>query len=146
MLANSRRPDKQKCARQPPARKSPPESSDDLVVSDRFLLSNVVYQGHAGGLDPDEIWRIGFIATDGIEPTLTLLFDMPPEAATDRINRVRDRMEQQGRPFRERLRAGYLAEAARHPDRIVVIDAARAIEEVHAEARSAVERLLNPEP
>ncbi len=46
----------------------------EIVLSDRFLLANVVYQGHAGGLDVDELWRIGQTATQGIEPTLTILW------------------------------------------------------------------------
>ena len=120
----------------------PALAAGKIVISDRFLLSNVVYQGHAGGLNPDEIWRIGRVATDGLEPTLTLLFDMPPEAATDRIRRAPDRMELQGKAFRDRLRAGYLTEAARNADRIAVIDAARAVDEVQAAIRAAVEKVL----
>jgi dTMP kinase len=112
------------------------------VVSDRFLLANVVYQGHAGGLNPDEIWQIGAVATQGIEPHLTLLLDMPPEAATRRIHRALDHMEQQGDDYRARLRAGFMAEAARHPDRITVINAAQTIDKVHSDIRAAVSRIL----
>jgi dTMP kinase len=112
------------------------------VVSDRFLLANVVYQGHAGGLNPDEVWQIGAVATQGIEPHLTLLLDMPPEAATRRIHRALDHMEQQGDDYRARVRAGFMAEAAPRPDRITVINAAQSIEQVHADIRAAVERVL----
>ncbi len=111
------------------------------VVSDRFLLANVVYQGHAGGLDVDELWRIGRTATAGIEPDLTFILDMDPDAAAGRLNRPRDRMELQGDAFRERVRAGFLAEAARNPRRLVVIDAGRSIEEVHADVREAAQRV-----
>src|SRR5262245_31749260 len=48
----------------------PALSAGQIVLSDRYLLANVVYQGHAGGLDPDEIWRVGQIATSGIMPRL----------------------------------------------------------------------------
>ena len=78
------------------------------VVSDRFLLANVVYQGHAGGLDVDELWRIGRTATAGIEPDLTFILDMDPNAAARRLNRPRDRMELQGDAFREHVREGFL--------------------------------------
>jgi dTMP kinase len=111
------------------------------VVSDRFLLANVVYQGHAGGLDVDELWRIGRTATAGIEPDLTFILDMDPDAAARRLNRPRDRMELQGDAFRERVRAGFLAEAVRNPLRLVVIDAGRSIEEVHADIRRAAEKI-----
>jgi dTMP kinase len=59
---------------------------DETVVCDRFLLANVVYQGHAGGLDPDELWRIGEMATGGLEPDLTFVLDISPEAAARRLN------------------------------------------------------------
>jgi dTMP kinase len=111
------------------------------VVSDRFLLANVVYQGHAGGLDVDELWRIGEVATAGIKPDLTFLLDIDPQAATSRIRRAADRMESQGEEFRLRLRDGFLKEAARRPDRIRRIDAGRSIEEVQAEIRRAAEKL-----
>jgi dTMP kinase len=106
------------------------------VVSDRFLLANVVYQGHAGGLDVEKLWGLGQFITRGIEPDLTFLLDMPPEAATGRIQRELDRMEQHGDDFRQRLRAGFLAEAKRWPDKIAVIDASRSIEEVHSAIRA----------
>jgi dTMP kinase len=105
------------------------------VVSDRFLLANVVYQGHAGGLDVEELWRIGEIATAGIKPDLTFLLDIDPQAATNRIRRAPDRMESQGDDFRRRLREGFLAEAALNPDRIRRINADQSIEAVQAEIR-----------
>jgi hypothetical protein len=53
-----------------------------VVISDRFLLANVVYQGHAGGLDADEIWRIGQFATAGLERlTQSIVLDLPVDAA-----------------------------------------------------------------
>ena len=57
-----------------------------LVICDRFLLANVVYQGHAGGLDPELLWRIGMMATHGLEPELTLVLDLPPEVAGTRLS------------------------------------------------------------
>jgi dTMP kinase len=102
----------------------------ETVVSDRYLLANVVYQGYAGGLDVPALWEIGRTATDGIEPDLTFLLDMPLDKAQSRIGRELDRMERQDDSFRERLRAGFLAEAARHPDKIAVIDASGPPEQV----------------
>lgn len=115
----------------------PALAAGKTVVSDRFLLSNVVYQGHAGGLDASELWKLGQFITRGIEPDLTFLLDMPPEAAANRIQRELDRMERRGDDFRQQLRVGFLAEAKRRPDRIAVIDASRSIDEVQAEIRAA---------
>jgi dTMP kinase len=112
------------------------------VVSDRFLLANVVYQGHAGGLDVDGVWQVGRVATAGVEPDLTFVLDVPDAEAALRMNRPLDRMERQGTAFRAALRAGYLAEAARRPERIVVIDASRSIDDVAAAIQAAAERVF----
>ncbi len=110
-----------------------------IVVSDRYLLANVVYQGYGGGLDVEALWRVGELATDGLMPDLTMLLDMPAEAALARIARTHDRMEQQGLEFHCRVREGFLKEAARQPDKIVVIDAARPPEAVQADIRATVQ-------
>ena len=120
----------------------PALQAGQVVVSDRYLLANVVYQGYAGGLDVDALWQIGRTATDGLQPDLTLLLDMPLDKARARIDRSLDRMEQQGDEFRERLRAGFLTEAARHPDRITVIDASGPPEQVHGLIRRAASDYL----
>ena len=112
------------------------------VVSDRYLLANIVYQGHAGGLDPAALWRVGQIATGGLLPKLTIVLDMPPEAAASRIQRQRDRMEEQGDDFSRRVREGFLTEAADDPQGIAVINAAQSIEAVHADICRAVEMVL----
>jgi dTMP kinase len=119
----------------------PALAAGKIVVSDRYLLANVVYQGHAGGLDPETIWQVGRAATRGVEPDLTFVLDMPPEAAAARINRQLDRMEERGDDFRARLRAGYLMEA-RRSKRIVVVDASRDIETVQTDIRRHVEQRL----
>ena len=108
----------------------PALAAGKTVVSDRFLLANVVYQGHAKGLDVDRLWEIGNFITRGVSPDLTFLLDMPPSAAQGRIQRALDRMEQHGDDFRERLRAGFLAEAAQQcvidiPAKSIVVIACR---------------------
>ncbi len=111
------------------------------VVSDRFLLANLVYQGYAGGLNVDAIREIGRVATQGTLPDIMFVLDMSPQLAAERMQRERDRMEDQDASYIERLRAGFLTEAACDP-RIVVIDAARDIESVQAEIRAAASRVL----
>ena len=115
----------------------------ETVVCDRFLLANVVYQGHAGGLDVAELWRIGQLATGGLEPDLTFVLDLAPEAAAKRIDRQLDRMESQGVDFRRRLREGFQTEAARRRDRILLLDADRPIDVVQTDIRQAVVEKLN---
>jgi dTMP kinase len=112
------------------------------VVSDRYLLANVVYQGHAGGVDVESLWEVGRVATGGLMPELTIVLDVPPEDASARLRRELDRMEQQGDAFHARVRQGFLAEAARRPDEIVVINAARGIDEIQAEICEAVGKVV----
>src|SRR5687768_6808379 len=78
---------------------TPALAAGKTVVSDRYLLANIVYQGYAGGLDPAEIWRVGQVATGGLLPKLVVVLDMPVAAAAGRIGRERDRMEEQGDDF-----------------------------------------------
>lgn len=55
------------------------------ILSDRYLLSNVVYQGHAGGLPIATLWEVGQVATGGLLPDLTLVLDVPLEVAAARM-------------------------------------------------------------
>ncbi len=112
------------------------------VVSDRYLLANAVYQGHAGGLDVPTIWSIGQTAIDGVRPDLTFLLDMDVDAASQRIRRPPDRMESQGDEFRRQVRRGFLAEASRCPAEIAVIDANRAVTTIQAEIRARAAQAL----
>lgn len=116
------------------------------VVADRFLLANVVYQGHAGGLDVETLWQVGAIATAGLQPTLTLLLDMDVDRALERLDRGHDRMESQGVDFLRRVRDGFLAEAARDPQRIAIINADQPVEQVRADIRHAANRVLEGAP
>jgi dTMP kinase len=115
-----------------------------IVLSDRYLLANVVYQGYGGGLEVDTLWELGRVATGGLMPDLTIVLDMPSVTAAARISGQLDRMERQGAAFHARVRDGFLAEAARRPDQIVVVNAAQPVDQVQAEIRAAVTRHLGP--
>ncbi len=113
------------------------------VVADRYLLANVVYQGYGGGLDVQTLWEVGRVATGGLFPDLTIVLDLPAEAAAARINRNPDRMEMQGLEFHARVRDGFLTEARRQPGQIVVVDASRPIDVVQADLQVAAQRVLH---
>jgi dTMP kinase len=115
----------------------------DVVVSDRFLLANVVYQGHAGGLNPADLWTVGHFVTGGVEPDLTLVLDLPPDVAVARRNREADRMEDRGEEYFARVRTGFLFEAGRRPEKFSRINAAPDVDTVQTEVRRHVARLLN---
>jgi dTMP kinase len=109
-------------------------------VCDRFLLANVVYQGHAGGLDPVHLWKVGLFATGGIEPDRTFVLDLPLETSIARRKPSADRMESRGLEYFAGVRAGFIAEAARRPDRIRIIDATAGVEAVHDAIRIELQR------
>lgn len=108
------------------------------VLCDRYLLANVAYQGYGGGLDVATIWDVGRVATSGLMPDLTIVLDVPADVAAARMARPLDRMEKQGDAFHARVREGFLVEAARAPDKIVVVSAVGSIDDVQAEIRRAV--------
>lgn len=120
----------------------PALTSGKTVISDRYLLANVVYQGHAGGLDVPLLWQVGAVATDGVQPDLTLVLDLDLDAAAARRSSKPDRLERRGREYFERVRAGFLAEAQRAPDQIAVIDASRDADDVEIQVRSVVQSVL----
>ena len=110
----------------------------EWVVADRYLLANIVYQGHAGGLDPELIRNVGGVATGGLMPELILLLDVDIAVSAARLDRPLDKLENRGDGYRRRLRAGYLAEAAQQPDVIHMIAADASVDDVAARIRTAV--------
>jgi dTMP kinase len=121
----------------------PALAAGSVVITDRFVLANVVYQGHAGGLDPQELWTVGRFSTGGLEPDLTLVLDLPIDVASARRQRPADRIERRDSAYHARVRNGFLEEARRRPDRIHVIDASGSVETVHQAICAEVSRLTD---
>jgi dTMP kinase len=115
-----------------------------IVVSDRFADSTRVYQGAARGELRGFVDRLHEMAI-GIEPDLTLVIDMEPEAALARglaRKSGEDRFEDLGAAFQVRLREGFLALAAEHPERCRLIDGNREPDAVARDVRAAVAAVL----
>jgi dTMP kinase len=89
------------------------------------------------GLDVDQIWEVGRFATGGLEPARTFLLDMDVAAARRRLQGDADRMEERDMEYFQRVRDGFLAEARRQPDRIVIIAADGTENEVQDAIRAA---------
>ncbi len=108
------------------------------VLVDRFFDSTTVYQGVARKLDPARVREINEFALGSLRPDLTMVLDLDPKLARERIEArsepgtQRDRMESQPPEFYEAVRAGYLAVAGAEPERVKVIDAGHSVEEVQA--------------
>ena len=103
-----------------------------IVISDRHTDSSLAYQGYGRELDVNKIDMLNNIATSGLKPDLTFVFDIDVETSMNRIGKEKDRMESSGREFFERVRQGYLKIAQKEPDRIKVINAVDSIENIHS--------------
>jgi dTMP kinase len=119
----------------------PALDSGKIVVSDRFLLANVVYQSIGSDLQPDDLWRVGEWAGGGLRPDLTLLLDMPAEAAMARVDRPKDRMESRGVEYMEAVRMAFLVQLPRAAHQTAIIQADRPRDEVHQDILAAVREI-----
>lgn len=107
----------------------------DVVVCDRFADSTRAYQGGGRRLPTNFIETVIGLATQGLEPHLTFLLDLPATEAWTRLaqrGRAPDRFDAETRDFYERVRAAFLALARAHPTRIHVLDAMQPPDVVHA--------------
>ena len=130
-----------------------------IVISDRFLLSNIVYQGYgfgnAGGdtvgavaLSPESIWQVGMTATGGVLPDLGIVLDLPIEESLRRLRetgKTPDRLESRGEEFFERLRNGFRTEAEKSTNDYRLVDATPCVAEIHAMVRAIVQPMLDGE-
>ncbi len=109
------------------------------VVTDRYFHSSVAYQGHGRGLDPAGVESLNRWATDGLRADVVILLDLPVEVARRRVaDRAPDRLESEEVAFHERVRQGYLAQAAADPARWAVVDADGSADDVEAAVWAAV--------
>jgi dTMP kinase len=125
----------------------PALAGGEIVVCDRFYDSTTAYQGYGRKLDLDWVQRIIDFAVGDTRPNLTLLLHVPLAVSEQRRqNRsgapARDRMEEAGRAFFERVEKGYLAIAEAEPQRVKTIDATQPVELVSAEIWKQVVAVL----
>ncbi|WP_435192576.1 dTMP kinase [Streptomyces sp. NRRL F-5630] len=113
-----------------------------IVITDRYIDSSVAYQGAGRDLSPVEVARISRWATGGLVPNLTVLLDVPPEAARERFTEAPDRLESEPAEFHARVRAGFLTLAAAAPERYLVVDGAQEPESVTRTVRHRLDQLL----
>lgn len=123
----------------------PAVEAGDIVIQDRYLDSSVAYQGAGRVLDGGEVRDISLWATEGFLPHLTILLDLDETVGRQRLDVARtrfDRLEAEKAEFHARVRAGYLALADAEPERFLVLDATRPVDELSAEIRERVAPLL----
>ncbi len=118
----------------------PALAAGEVVISDRFTDASFAYQCGGRGLPADKLERLEAWVQDGLQPDLTLLFDVPDQVARERLLAARDldRFEREQRDFHARVRAAYLERARLQPGRIKVVDGSQTL----AEVRRSLEALL----
>ena len=119
----------------------PALSDGKIVLCDRHTDSTVAYQGYGRGLDLDRINYLNDIATSGLNPDLTIVFDIDVETSMSRVGKERDRMESAGMEFFNKVRNGYLQISKNEPERVKVISSADTIENIHKKVIELVEKL-----
>jgi len=113
-----------------------------VVICDRFIDSSLAYQGYGRKLGEDVV-NINDFATAGCIPDITFLFKLKPEISRSRIgHKDKDRLESEQAEFYDEVSRGYAELEKKYPDRIVGIDAANGIEEIHATIRSHLDGVL----
>jgi dTMP kinase len=119
-----------------------------LVISDRYADATVAYQGAGRGFSPELISQIVYLATEGLKPDLTLLFDLPIEESSSRTARrstsktstriSRDRLDIEKADFHARVRDAYLQIALAEPERVKLIDTSGPVEETQEQLKQII--------
>lgn len=114
----------------------PALEANQIVLSDRYADATVAYQGAGRGFAPDLIQEIVQLATGGLQPDLTLLFDLSVAESSVRTRRRvaaknTDRLDIEDAEFHTRVRNAYLEIAKANPTRIRVIEARGSVQETH---------------
>jgi dTMP kinase len=110
----------------------PALSRGAYVVSDRFTDASFAYQAGGRSVPIEKMKLLEHWVQAGLQPNLTLLFDVPVEVSIARLATARapDKFERESAEFFARIRNAYLQRAAEYPERFAVINANRNIEDV----------------
>lgn len=115
-----------------------------VVISDRYADATAAYQGAGRGFSPELISEIISLATEGLRPDLTLLFDLSVTESGTRTRRrtngphAGDRLDAENAEFHTRVRNAYLRLAETEPERIKVINTNRSVEDTQAAVRNII--------
>ena len=114
----------------------------EVVICDRYLDSSVAYQGYGRDLGPQRIRELSLWATHDLLPDLTVLLDIDPQIGLSRVSDP-DRLEAEPLAYHQSVRDGFLAIAAREPDRYLVLDATQPVDELAAAILARVRTVLD---
>ena len=118
---------------------SPALERGEIVISDRYMDSSIVYQGMGRGLGVEAVRDLNLWATGGLRPALTIVLDVEARFGLDRVG-TPDRLELAPTEMHERVRDGFLELAAGDPEHYLVVNAKQSIEAI---AETVLERVLD---
>jgi dTMP kinase len=126
----------------------PALDAGEVVITDRFVDSSLAYQGAGRTIPLDEVRMLSRWATQGLQPDLTILLDLPPEVglARARGRAAADRLESESLEFHQRVRQTFRTLAEADPDRYLVLDARQSPDQIAAAIRVRVAELLSGLP
>lgn len=114
-----------------------------LVLCDRYTDSTMAYQGYARGIDFEIIEDLNKVATGGLRPCLTILFDLESSEGLSRLHPGgHDRLEREAIEFHHKVRDGYHELAKKEPQRWKTIDASKPMTTVQTELRRVLSEQL----
>lgn len=114
-----------------------------LVLCDRYTDSTMAYQGYARGIDFEIIEDLNKVATGGLRPDLTILFDLESSEGLSRLHPGgHDRLEREAIEFHHKVRDGYHELAKKEPQRWKTIDASKPMTTVQTELRRVLSEQL----
>ena len=122
----------------------PAIAAGKVIISDRYADATVAYQGAGRGFSPNLISEIVQLATDGLKPDLTVLFDLSVEDSIARTSRRAnaknkgDRLDAEASDFHVRVRNAYLEIARAELDRVKIVETNRPAEETHERVKQIV--------
>lgn len=116
-----------------------------LVISDRYVLSSLAYQGFGRELGYDSVKEINDFATDNLSPDYTFFFNVDPITVLKRKrnNFVTDRLENESNSYHNKVYNGYQEILKRNKDNLIIIDASKSIEDVTEQTISKLKSILN---
>ena len=113
------------------------------VLSDRFTDATYAYQCGGRGVLANKVIDLEAWVQGGLQPDLTLLFDVPVEVSVARLASARtpDKFERESKEFFTKIRNAYLDRAYRNPNRFCIINSNQALDDVKAEVKSVISTL-----
>ena len=122
---------------------APALSRGEVVICDRFIDSSIAYQGYGRELG-EKVREVNLIAVNGTMPDVTFFLDLDPAIGIERISANRegaDRLEQEAMDFHYKIYEGFKEIAQREPERFIVIDASRSVDEIKADIYAKLDEI-----